>query len=56
MLVDRSVRIGAFVLFTAVVSSVQAQDIPGIEICTAEKTMERRTIPALRWGSGVVQP
>ncbi len=24
-------------------SSAQAQDIPGIEICTAEKTMERRT-------------
>jgi hypothetical protein len=22
----------------------QAQDVPGIEICTAEKTMERRTI------------
>ena len=24
-------------------SAVSAQDIPGIEICTAEKTMERRT-------------
>src|ERR1700751_3132581 len=24
-------------------SAVLAQDIPGIEICTAEKTMERRT-------------
>lgn len=23
--------------------SAQAQDVPGIEICTAEKTMERRT-------------
>jgi uncharacterized protein HemX len=23
--------------------SVQAQDVPGIEICTVEKTMERRT-------------
>lgn len=35
---------GSF-LFSAMlsVSSVQAQDIPGIEICTAEKTMERRT-------------
>lgn len=26
-----------------VVSPALAQDIPGIEICTAEKTMERRT-------------
>ncbi|GLH78242.1 hypothetical protein SSBR45G_31510 [Bradyrhizobium sp. SSBR45G] len=25
------------------VSSVRAQDIPGIEICTAEKAMDRRT-------------
>jgi TolA-binding protein len=25
------------------VSGAQAQDVPGIEICTAEKTMERRT-------------
>jgi uncharacterized protein HemX len=24
-------------------ASVQAQDVPGIEICTVEKTMERRT-------------
>jgi hypothetical protein len=24
-------------------SAVRAQDVPGIEICTAEKTMERRT-------------
>lgn len=24
-------------------SCAQAQDVPGIEICTAEKTMERRT-------------
>jgi hypothetical protein len=26
-----------------IVVSTQAQDVPGIEICTAEKTMERRT-------------
>ncbi|HLJ01134.1 MAG TPA: hypothetical protein VKT76_15580 [Bradyrhizobium sp.] len=25
------------------VAAVHAQDVPGIEICTAEKTMERRT-------------
>jgi hypothetical protein len=25
------------------ISSVRAQDVPGIEICTVEKTMERRT-------------
>lgn len=25
------------------VSTAQAQDVPGIEICTVEKTMERRT-------------
>lgn len=32
-------------VFAAVLSapSAHAQDIPGIEICTAEKTMERRT-------------
>src|ERR1700740_2402189 len=27
----------------AIVGSVRAQDVPGIEICTVEKTMERRT-------------
>jgi len=32
------VSIGAVAL-----SAARAQDIPGIEICTAEKTMERRT-------------
>src|SRR3954471_15751980 len=35
----------AFVAFPGVLvcSLARAQDIPGIEICTAEKTMERRT-------------
>src|SRR5689334_545093 len=34
----------AFVLLTASMSAtVHAQDVPGIEICTVEKTMERRT-------------
>jgi hypothetical protein len=30
-------------LFVLGTSVVQAQDVPGIEICTAEKAMERRT-------------
>jgi TolA-binding protein len=34
----------AFVLLTASMpATVHAQDVPGIEICTVEKTMERRT-------------
>jgi prefoldin subunit 5 len=34
--------IGAVSLFPAPVE-LRAQDVPGIEICTVEKTMERRT-------------
>ena len=30
-------------LLTAMPAELRAQDIPGIEICTVEKTMERRT-------------
>jgi prefoldin subunit 5 len=30
-------------LATLVITPVRAQDVPGIEICTVEKTMERRT-------------
>lgn len=30
-------------LLSLVASGARAQDVPGIEICTAEKTMERRT-------------
>jgi hypothetical protein len=30
-------------LFVLGASTAHAQDVPGIEICTAEKTMERRT-------------
>ncbi|MDH2346531.1 hypothetical protein QCM77_08555 [Bradyrhizobium sp. SSUT18] len=30
-------------LATLVISPLRAQDVPGIEICTVEKTMERRT-------------
>ncbi len=33
----------AGLLFALIVAPAMAQDIPGIEICTAEKTMERRT-------------
>jgi seryl-tRNA synthetase len=32
-----------FALPTVVPAELRAQDIPGIEICTVEKTMERRT-------------
>src|SRR3954462_8341277 len=33
----------AFALTVAWTATVHAQDVPGIEICTVEKTMERRT-------------
>lgn len=33
----------AALLFVAIATPAVAQDVPGIEICTAEKTMERRT-------------
>jgi hypothetical protein len=33
----------ALALLTAIPVELRAQDIPGIEICTVEKTMERRT-------------
>ena len=33
----------AALLLAAVPATLQAQDVPGIEICTVEKTMERRT-------------
>ena len=37
-------RLISSALFLAAAShGVRAQDVPGIEICTAEKTMERRT-------------
>src|SRR5689334_22910715 len=32
-----------FAVLTAIPVELRAQDIPGIEICTVEKTMERRT-------------
>src|ERR1700757_814960 len=33
----------AFTFLTAIPSELLAQDVPGIEICTAEKAMDRRT-------------
>jgi hypothetical protein len=33
----------AALLLAAAPATLQAQDVPGIEICTVEKTMERRT-------------
>jgi TolA-binding protein len=35
--------LGTLLLVTLVHTQVRAQDVPGIEICTVEKTMERRT-------------
>jgi TolA-binding protein len=45
LMIARIARITfAFVLLTAAwPATVHAQDVPGIEICTVEKTMERRT-------------
>jgi TolA-binding protein len=45
LMIARMARITfAFALLTAAwPATVHAQDVPGIEICTVEKTMERRT-------------
>ena len=41
---DQRISFTALVVFTTLMPThVRAQDIPGIEICTVEKTMERRT-------------
>src|SRR3954470_6856413 len=37
------ISFAAFALTVAWTATLQAQDVPGIEICTVEKTMERRT-------------
>jgi TolA-binding protein len=37
------IAFAAFALLTATSPADQAQDVQGIEICTVEKTMERRT-------------
>ncbi|MGB6768768.1 MAG: hypothetical protein WBE50_11875 [Methyloceanibacter sp.] len=38
-----SARVLAAALFVALLSPAAAQDVSGLEICTAEKQMERRT-------------
>ena len=45
LMIARTARIKsiAVLLMAAFPASVHAQDVPGIEICTVEKTMERRT-------------
>ena len=37
------ISFAAFALLIALTPATRAQDVPGIEICTVEKTMERRT-------------
>ena len=37
------IKLSAALLMAAFPAGVHAQDVPGIEICTVEKTMERRT-------------
>ena len=41
---DQRISFAALFAFTTLMpTNVRAQDVPGIEICTVEKTMERRT-------------
>ena len=39
----RIIYVAAALLMASLPATVHAQDVPGIEICTVEKTMERRT-------------
>ena len=39
----RIIYVAAALLMASLPTTVHAQDVPGIEICTVEKTMERRT-------------
>lgn len=39
----RIIYVAATLLMASLPATVRAQDVPGIEICTVEKTMERRT-------------
>ena len=43
MAFGKVVVVPLFALLTVIPAELRAQDIPGIEICTVEKTMERRT-------------
>src|SRR5882757_3008992 len=44
-MIGRMILVACFLTMSCVLSSASAdaQDVPGIEICTVEKTMERRT-------------
>jgi hypothetical protein len=42
-MIGRIALIASVVMAPSMLTSVRAQDVPGIEICTVEKTMERRT-------------
>src|SRR5438067_6257078 len=43
ILMARIIYVAAALLIASLPATVRAQDVPGIEICTVEKTMERRT-------------
>ena len=42
-MIGRIVLVASMVLAAHLLTPAYAQDVPGIEICTGEKTMERRT-------------
>ena len=42
-MIGRIVLVASLVLAPCLPTPARAQDVPGIEICTVEKTMERRT-------------
>jgi uncharacterized protein HemX len=43
VMIGRTVLVASVILTCMLTSATRAQDVPGIEICTVEKTMERRT-------------
>jgi hypothetical protein len=42
-MIGRMILVTCFLTMSWVLTRANAQDVPGIEICTVEKTMERRT-------------
>ena len=42
-MIGRIVLVASVILTSCLLTPASAQDVPGIEICTVEKTMERRT-------------
>src|SRR5918993_660585 len=42
-MIGRIVLVASIILAPGLLTPADAQDVPGIEICTVEKTMERRT-------------